>query len=172
MLCRKKQSDNVMKKILKGLLLIVLTALIASCSIMDDDEVKTSDDIVNVGSQLPTFTVIMHGGTVLSNDSLRGKPSLIVFFSTTCPDCQRELPLLNGRYLAHGSDTTFVAISREQTDGVVAAYWKEHGMSMPFSAQPDRKVYSLFAKKGIPRIYISDADCRVVFQKCYSTSGI
>ena len=28
---------------------------------------------------------------------------------------------------------------------------------MPYSPQPDRRVYSLFAPRVIPRIYISDA---------------
>lgn len=131
---------------------------LVSCTMTDEeDEIQPSDNIVNVGDALPAFTVLMNDGQSLSSSQLRGKPSLIVFFSTSCPDCQRELPLLNARYLAHGMDTTFVAISREEGWESVSSYWQQQGLSLPVSAQSDRTVYSLFAKKGIPRIYISDA---------------
>lgn len=89
---------------------------------------------------------------------LNGKPSLIVFFSTQCKDCQRELPALNQRYLAHAHDTTFVAIAREQSAADIADYWAANKLSLPYSAQPDRRIYQLFARKGIPRIYISNAE--------------
>lgn len=131
---------------------------LVSCTMTDEeDEIQPSDNIVNVGDELPAFTVLMNDGQSLSSSQLRDKPSLIVFFSTSCPDCQRELPLLNARYLAHGMDTTFVAISREEGWESVSSYWQQQGLSLPVSAQSDRTVYSLFAKKGIPRIYISDA---------------
>lgn len=145
---------------MKKVLWVLLAAIASACSTMSEDVYvpAPSDNIVNVGDRLPAFTVTMNDGRQLTTDSLRGKPSLIVFFSTTCPDCQRELPQLNQRYLEHGLDTTFVAISREQAAPVVTAYWKEHGLSLPFSAQADRQVYSLFARRGIPRIYVSDAD--------------
>lgn len=137
--------------------LIVMVCLTA-CSMGDEDIITPEDTIVNVGDPLPTFAVTMSDGTHLSTSDLRGKPSLIVFFSTTCPDCQRELPGLNERFLAHGADTTFVAISREESADDVAAYWAAHCLSLPYSAQTDRLVYSLFARRGIPRIYISDSN--------------
>lgn len=157
---------------------ILLLFLLASCSMSDNtDEVKPSDNIINVGSPLPTFSVFVHDvytmndGTtqptfsnarLVTTDSLRGKPSVIIFFNTTCPDCQRELPALNSRFLRSNTDTTFVAISRQEAFDAVSSYWLQHNLSIPFSAQSDRAVYSLFAKKGIPRIYISNANCTVV----------
>lgn len=146
---------------MKHILLILSALVLASCSFSDDEEIAPADNKINVGNSLPTFTVTMSDGSSLSTSDLRGKPSLIVFFSTTCSDCQRELPELNRRYLAHGADTTFVAISREQGADVVSAYWSEQGFSLPFSAQTDRHIYSLFASQGIPRIYISDSRCVV-----------
>lgn len=143
------------------MVVFLVSVMMTSCSMSDDEEVRQSDNIVNVGDELPTFTVSMNDGSLLSTSDLRGKPSLIVFFSTTCPDCQRELPGLDKRFLEHGEDTTFVAISREESFADVSAYWETHDLHIPFSAQPDRHVYSLFAKKGIPRVYISDGNCVV-----------
>lgn len=140
--------------------LVILMALsLWSCSM--GEGITPSDNKVNVGDRLPSFVVTMHDGTRLATDDLRGKPSVIIFFSTTCSDCQRELPMLDKRYREHGSDTTFVAISREQGDDVVTDYWQANGLSLPYSAQADRTVYSLFAKKGIPRVYIANANLTV-----------
>ena len=40
----------------------------------------------------------------------------------------------------------------------VAAYWKEQGLSIPYSAQTDRRIYNLFASSIIPRTYFCSAD--------------
>lgn len=132
-----------------------VSAFLLSCSMNEGEgKITDSDNLVHVGDTLPRFTVTMHDGTTLSSSALKGKPSLILFFSTTCPDCQRELPHINKRYLAHGEDTTFVAIAREQSDKEVTDYWTKNFLTLPYSAQTDRAVYSLFARQGIPRIYI------------------
>lgn len=133
----------------------VFVFVISSCSMSDED--GAPDNKINAGDPLPAFTVVMNDGSLLSTSDLRGKPSLIVFFNTTCKDCQRELPGINRRYLAHGKDTTFVAIAREQSAADIAAYWSQQGFSLPYSPQDTRYIYSLFATQGIPRIYISDA---------------
>lgn len=138
-----------------GLLLLLLVVL-SSCSLGGEDAIRHSDSLIHVGDSLPEFTIRMSDGTVLMTSDLYGKPSLLVFFSTTCPDCQHELPGLNERYERHGQDTVFVGIACDQSDEEVADYWTACDFHLPYSAQPDRSVYSLFAKRGIPRVYISD----------------
>lgn len=150
---------NIMRFYYLYIALLVCSISFMSCSMNDDSDSTISDDIVRVGEALPAFTVEMNDGTTLSTIDLKGKPSLIVFFSTTCRDCQRELPNLNERYLKYHTDTTFVAISREQSAEIVSDYWKQHSLNLPYSAQKDRFIYNLFARKGIPRIYISNSNC-------------
>lgn len=140
----------------RTILILFLALVFSACSWMHGDDIRPEDNLVNVGDTLPAFALSMSDGSCLSTSDLRGKPSLILFFSTDCPDCTEVLPALNRRYLAHGGDTSFVAIGREQPYEVVADYWSQQGLSLPFSAQSDRAVYSLFARRGIPRIYISD----------------
>lgn len=144
------------------LLFLVFPAGITSCSMGDDNGVTETDEIVRVGDRLPMFSVTMNNGRIVTTPDLAGKPSVVVFFSTTCPDCQRELPLLNQRYLMHGTDTTFVAISREEPAPSVATYWQANALAIPYSAQTDRTICSLFARRGIPREYVSNASGTVV----------
>lgn len=139
-----------------GMMLLYL--LLTGCSSIEDDETK---ERVAVGDRVPLFSVEMVKDgerSTFSTAQLTGE-TVIVFFNTTCPDCQRDLPKLNQYYLKHKVDEGFqmVAISREEGEEDVAAYWKDNGLQIPYSAQNDRHIYELFASSIIPRIYFVSA---------------
>lgn len=162
-----------MKKVI-GVLLALL--MLTGCSTVDDDVEVT--ERVAVGDRVPSLTVsVVDGGErrTFSTDKLTGE-TVIVLFNTSCPDCQRELPKLNNYYLQHHDDEGFqmVAISREEEEASVAAYWEAQGLQIPYSAQADRKVYNLFATAVIPRVYFCGADgvvTRIYVEKLDETFG-
>ena len=43
----------------------------------------------------------------------------------------------------------------------MSRFWEENHLTMPYSPQSDRTIYSLFALRTIPRIYLSDASLKV-----------
>jgi thiol-disulfide isomerase/thioredoxin len=97
----------------------------------------------------------MNDGTHLTGSQLRQGTSCIVFFTTACPDCREVLPHIQELYKEYSSKgVQFALISREDGPETVENYWIEKKYTMPFSAQSDRKVYELFAKTRVPRIYI------------------
>ena len=123
--------------------------------------IHEEDDVVErivVGSRVPIFSVnvVDYEGltTSFSTNRLYGE-TVIVFFSTQCKDCQRELPELNEYYLKHKDDDGFqmVAISRAEGEQSVADFWSANNLQIPYSAQEDRKIYDLFASSVIPRVY-------------------
>ena len=138
--------------------MMLLYLLLTGCSSIEDDETK---ERVAVGDRVPLFSVEMVKDgerSTFSTAQLTGE-TVIVFFNTTCPDCQRDLPKLNQYYLKHKADEGFqmVAISRAEGEDAVAAYWKDNGLQIPYSAQNDRRIYELFASSIIPRIYFVSA---------------
>ena len=120
------------------------------------------DDGENAGLQpgdaLPSFTVTMNDGSRMETADLSGRPSLILFFTTSCADCRRELPVIQRIYDNYSHAIGFMAISRGESDPAISRYWRENSLTMPYSAQSDRQVYSLFAPSIVPRIYIADSD--------------
>lgn len=143
-----------MKQII-SLLTIALVTL-SSC-LGRVEQVTTGNDIVQLGQKLPQFTIMLDNGTTLNTAQMQGRPSVIIFFNTLCGDCQRELPIAQRVYESYGQKVHFVCISRAQADSEVRSFWKEKGLTMPYSAQSDKSVYELFATSTIPRIYVSDA---------------
>ena len=144
---------------IRYLLVGLMCLLMGACSsITDDDEVT---ERVKVGDRVPTFTVsVVADGetTTFSTSNLTGE-TVIVFFHTSCHDCQRELPELNNYYLKHRNDPGFqmVAISRGEGADTVAPFWEKWGLQIPYSVQKDWKVYELFASAVIPRVYFVSA---------------
>ncbi len=128
-------------------------AVLIICSGCTADEPIFS---LNVGDTLPPFEVIMNDGSTVSDKTLAGFPAEIIFFNTSCPDCRRHLPKLEEEWQeskAAGKKITYICISRAEKSPTITAFWAENGLTMPWSAQADNKVYSLFASSIIPRVY-------------------
>jgi peroxiredoxin len=139
-------------------MLLLPLCLFAGCVVDSEENSSDSEDRIKVGDRLPSFSVDVIDGDstyVFSSGSLTGR-TVIVFFNTSCKDCQRELPELNDYYLRHRDEPGFqmVAIAREESASEISAYWQEHGLSIPYSPQDNRRVYALFADQTIPRVYI------------------
>ena len=115
---------------------------------------------LKVGDPLPVFSVEMNDGSVVSNETLRGKVALIIFFNTDCGDCRKEFPVVQKIWDTYkdSSMVRIVPIAREETEEEISQYWEKEGFTMPYSPQPNRDVYSLFAQSVIPRIYIASPD--------------
>ena len=148
---------------MRNILLFLMTAVVfAACSMGDDDDGEVTE-YVKVGDRVPAFsveTVLADGSTAMFSTAQLTGETVIVLFNTSCGDCQRELPRMNDYYLQHRHEKGFqmVAISRAEGAESVAAYWKEQGLSIPYSAQTDRRIYNLFASSIIPRTYFCSAD--------------
>ena len=133
---------------------VVGTLMLAGCV----KERRNGADL-KVGDSLPEFDVVMDDGSVMTDEMLEGRISVVMFFHTSCPDCRQVLPVMQEIYDEYaGKGVIFVPVSRDEEKNGIMAYWNENGLKMPFSAQKDRKVYELFAKTRIPRIYINDRD--------------
>lgn len=152
-----------MKTMRKILWLLTAVVALAACSMADDEENEEVKEYVKVGDRVPLFsvqTVLADSTTATFTTARLTGETVIVLFNTSCGDCRRELPRMNEYYLQHRGDKGFqmVAISREEGAESVAAYWKEQGLSIPYSAQTDRRIYNLFASSIIPRTYFCSAD--------------
>lgn len=134
----------------------MLLALMA-CGCIHDDDYRDAD-IVKVGEPLPDFAVAMNDGSVITGEMLRRGVAVVVFFDTSCSDCRYLLPQLQPLYDEYSTEAHFVLISRDEDEATISSFWALHNMTMPYSAQSDRKVYNLFARSLVPRVYISDAE--------------
>ncbi len=104
---------------------------------------------VEVGDRVPQFTL----GELSSPEAFEGRKSLIVFFNTWCPDCQREMPVINDacRQLP---DLQAIAISRGETLEQQAI--EQWAPEMQYYPDPNKEIFNLFAESTVPRVYLID----------------
>jgi thiol-disulfide isomerase/thioredoxin len=65
------------------------------------------------GKAFPDFEIKLMDGTTLSNQDLKGKPSMINFWFAQCAPCIDEMPLLNKLKNQYSDQVNFVAITYE-----------------------------------------------------------
>lgn len=134
----------------------LMCALLSGC-IKDD---LPEDHSLQPGDRVPAFSVTMSDGSTFSSSELQGKRGMIVFFNTECHDCRRELPKIQQAYdcVKDNPEYMVICIAREESEAEIAAYWRENDLTLPYSPQPDRAVYNLFATVSIPRVYLTNRD--------------
>ena len=146
---------------MKNLLPYILSAL---CLVSCIKERQTGADLA-VGDRIPDFSVTMNDATEVTAEQLSRGISVIMFFTTACPDCRQTLQLMQTLYDEYASkEVRFVLISRQEGRESIERYWRENGLTLPYSAQNDRVVYELFAQTRVPRVYIcKDGIIKAIF---------
>lgn len=148
--------------------IIPLTLLLALCLLPHLLHAQKDGSLLHTGDALPDFSCVLNDGRPVTTDSLKGRPSLIAFFNTSCSDCRKELPVLQEIYDQWRPYIYIICVSRTESEASIEAFWKKQQLSLPYSAQTDRSIYSLFAQRGIPKLYISDSSgtiCQMFSEK-------
>jgi peroxiredoxin len=117
------------------------------------------------GESLPEFSTVTLTGQNAGTRTLLGKPSAVILFSTTCPDCHRQLPELESAWKDLGDVVNILAVARNETQTTVSSFWNASGYTMPVAAPGNRNIYDLFdrgSRSGIPLLYLSDAEGTVL----------
>jgi len=115
---------------------------------------------VEVGDQVPDFTVRTFAGDIVSRATLQGHPALLIFWNTWCPNCHRELPKidrLTESFNAKNLQVLAVNTAFNDSESKARAYWDKH--RYPFPAGFDRtfETGQAFGIRGVPTIFLIDA---------------
>jgi peroxiredoxin len=149
---------------MKILTAFALFAALAILTLKAQDRDTTNR--LNVGDEMPEFTVKTLDGKIVSSEDLYGKIVLINFFATWCGPCNSELPLVESDIWAKYKDRKdfmLLIIDREETADKVAPFVEKKKYTMPFYLDEKRDVYNLFASRFIPRNYLFNKESQLVF---------
>lgn len=139
---------------------ITLTALLLLASFVLAAQ-SDSVDFLQEGDQLPAFKLETTDGQTVSDQILKGKTVVMVFFATWCPACVRELPHVQKKiWERHGSNDQFrlLVVGREHSAAELKKFMTQNKYTFPVIADTERKLFSLFAKQNIPRTYLIDKE--------------
>ena len=149
-----------MKTTLKASILFFLVFSVVQCF------AQTDTSIVKLLDTVPAFDFELSQGIRQNITDLKGKLVMVTFFATWCGPCRQELPHIQSDiYNKYKNNPKFVLLifGREHTWDVVNKFKTENKFTMPFYPDPDRSVYSKFAKQFIPRNFLISPEGKVIF---------
>ena len=111
---------------------IMLIALLAACSASFSLWTEAAE------TKAPKFEVVTLGGEVFSTDSLRGQPTLLIFWAPWCKVCQKELPVVADFYAKERpAQLRVVSIGFADTRGHVEEFVKNRPSTFIFPTAYD-----------------------------------
>ncbi|RXJ04003.1 TlpA family protein disulfide reductase [Anaerobacillus alkaliphilus] len=102
----------------------------------------------------------------VSLDSFLGKPVMLTFWASWCPDCHRDLQLKNQFYRSINSDQlVFLTINvtgREGNPDDGVKFIKENHYSFPVLKDLGTKMYDAYQCMGVPTTILLNKDHEIV----------
>jgi len=117
-----------------------------------------------IGRAVPPLKLTTLDGKTLDLAALRGRKAVYLkFWATWCVPCREQMPHFEEIQRGAGDDLQVVAVNIgfDDTPAQIAAYRREHGLTMPMVRDDDGRLSELFGLRVTPQHVVIDKDGRV-----------
>lgn len=94
----------------------------------------------------------LDGGKFSLGETLKSKDAVLVFWTTWCPACTREVSDVQKYYQQHGKDVAVVGINIQESKNKVAGFADRMGISYPIALDAAGHVARVYNVRGIPTV--------------------
>lgn len=94
---------------------------------------------------------------------LKTKPAVLVFWTTWCTFCRKEMPEIEEFHLRNQKKIKVIGINVEEDREKVERFINSIGISFPVVLDSDGKVKDLYGIKGIPVIFYIDEEKNILY---------
>ena len=116
---------------------------------------------LSAGQSIPAipFTLKTLEGKIISTDSLKGKPTLVMFWASWCHVCQQELPHVKELFEQKGEKLQFVTIGFSDKEENIRGYVQSHPGTFIFPVAYDQGnvVSEAYRIRGTPTFFLINA---------------
>ncbi|MSQ22487.1 MAG: redoxin domain-containing protein [Dehalococcoidia bacterium] len=111
----------------------------------------------------PPFILPILDGTALELSDLKGKWVMVDFWSSWCPPCIEEAPVLVSTYRQFaGQGVEFVGVAIWDEEEAVRGFVQRYSISYPSGFDANGKIAIDYSMRGIPEKFFIDPDGRLV----------
>ncbi|CAM1366489.1 TlpA family protein disulfide reductase [Tenacibaculum xiamenense] len=112
------------------------------------------------GKELPPFELTQLNGKKLNSQSLKGKPTVINFWFSSCQPCRDEIPLLNEIKSEFKNKVNFISLTF-QTRNEVQEFLKTNNFNFIHLIE-SREYIKTFGSIGYPKTLILDKNLKII----------
>ena len=92
------------------------------------------------GGLAPNFVLNLLGGGKVALADYRGeKPVVIDFWASWCPNCRRDMPVLNKLYEKYKDQIEVIGVNLQERESTVEKYITAAGITFPIALDPSGK---------------------------------
>ena len=115
--------------------------------------------------EIPYFSWKDELGKTHFSADFKGQWIMIILFSLKCTHCRKLIDFLTSRSKNLPSDLIILCSGRNHKINELKRYFKDHNLPFIYMIEdPEAFIYSMFAQKGIPRIFLYDRNGHLRFQ--------
>jgi len=109
-----------------------------------------------VGDNAPDFTLSTLDGGQIKLSDLKGKPVMLIFWTTGCSACILQMPSLEAAYEELGNDIEFINIDIGESSYNVRETIDYYGFSLPIALDSDESVSMSYNIRYTPTNVVID----------------
>jgi len=118
-----------------------------------------------IGQSSVDFTLMSIDGKQISLSDFKGKPIVLNFWATWCPDCLNEMPWFEEEYRKSNGSIVFIGVDLQESGDKVMKFVSEHSITYPILLDPDGTVRGIYHSMGVPTTYFINSNGTVVDKK-------
>lgn len=127
-----------------------------------DTQSGTPAESETEANPIPEFSMTDANGKTVSISDLFGKPTVINFWSSTCPYCIDEMPYFQEMYETYGEDINFVMLDiigfNGETEDMGRSFIEEQGYSFPVYYDTQMEATYTLGLRSLPMTLFLDSD--------------
>jgi thioredoxin-related protein len=114
---------------------------------------------------IPVFKWRDEQENIRTTAEFEGYRIMVILFSIKCTHCRKMFDSLDKGLGCIPDDLSILCIGRYFNTEELKPYFRGYQLTYKHVIEdPDARIYSLFAKKGVPRIFLYDKNGRLVFR--------
>ncbi len=124
---------------------------------------NAKQDTLEIGSEIPDFTVTTFSGETYQKSQLAGKIILLNFWSSWCSTCDEEGAVLEEVWqeVKEDGEIVFIGVNYVDTEKDSLAFLEKYGITFPNGPDMGSRISRMFKVEAVPETYIIGRDGRL-----------